>query len=157
MNKITICNYEGNISNLVDYSNTLLFVIKKTRYFKILNISVCMLVLPSALHIIIIIYCPWILGSKPPYFQTQMGYISVYLSLSLLSCCSDLSTDQKFNFEVNSYFLFWHEISNLMNSSSAKKPNWKLQRHVQINLKYEGRQFKFHLNTYISTYIILLL
>ena len=122
MNKITICNYEGNISNLVDYSNTLLFVIKKTRYFKILNISVCMLVLPSALHIIIIIYCPWILGSKPPYFQTQMGYISVYLSLSLLS------TDQKFNFEVNSYFLFWHEISNLMNSSAAKKPKLKTSK-----------------------------
>ena len=36
-----------------------------------------------SLHIIIIIHCPWILGSKPPYFRTQMGYISVYLPLTL--------------------------------------------------------------------------
>ena len=117
MNKITICNYEGNISNLVDYSNTLLFVIKKTRYFKILNISVCMLVLPSALHCTssssFIVHEFW--APNPPIFRPKWAtYQSTYLSLSLLS------TDQKFNFEVNSYFLFWHEISNLMNSSSAK-------------------------------------
>ena len=35
MNKIAICNYEGNLSNLVDYSNTLLFVIKNSMYKKL--------------------------------------------------------------------------------------------------------------------------
>ena len=124
-----------------------------------MNISVCMLVLLSALHCTssssFIVHEFW--APNPPIFRPKWAtYQSTSYSPSTPAAQSSLLIKSSTSRSI-AIFFFDMRFQIWWTAAPQKKPNWKLRRHVQINLKYEGQQFKFHLNTYISTYIILLL